>query len=158
MIAFKRFLVIVVAYALTVFAAALGGSLAIQLSSIITDESMAFVAVLGFAGIVIGVSASIPSAVLILIAEYFGIRSLWYYAAIAVVAGLVLTRVFIDEPWMLLVGAALGVICGATYWAIAGRKAGSLKTPETIMAQTQLMLLLGVTIVVEVLFLFVFMR
>lgn len=101
---------------------------------------MAFVAVLGFAGIVIGIFASIPSAVLIMFAEYFRIRSLWYYVAIAVVAGVVLARVFINEPWMLLIGAALGVVCGTTYWAIAGRNAGLLKATANGEAQTQLLL------------------
>jgi hypothetical protein len=158
MIALKRFLIIVFAYALTVFVAALGSSLAIEVTTLTSSESMAFVAIMGFAGIIIGMFATIPSAVLIMIAEYFGIRSLWYYAAIAFVAGLVLSRVFVNETWMLLVGAGLGVVCGATYWAIAGRKAGSLKTPENTRAQTQLQLLLGATIVAEAVLLLIFMR
>ncbi len=158
MIALKRFLVIVVAYVLTVFVAALGGSLAIEVTSLTSSESIAFVAIMGFAGIIIGMFATIPSVVLIMIAEYFGIRSLWYYAAIAVVAGVVLARVFVNETWMLLVGAFLGVACGAVYWAIAGRKAGSLKTPENAKAQIQLLLLLGATIAAEAALLFVFMR
>ncbi len=158
MIALKRFLVIVVACVLTVFVAALGGSLAIEVTSLTSSESIAFVAIMGFAGIIIGMFATIPSVVLIMIAEYFGIRSLWYYAAIAVVAGVVLARVFVNETWMLLVGAFLGVACGAVYWAIAGRKAGSLKTHENAKAQIQLLLLLGATIAAEAALLFVFMR
>jgi hypothetical protein len=156
--ALKRFLIIVVAYAITVFVAALGGSLAIEITTLTSSESFAFVAIIGFAGIVIGMFATIPSVVMISIAEYFGIRSLWYYAAIAVVVGVVLARVFVNETWMLLVGAGLGVVCGATYWAIAGRKAGSLKTPETAGAQMQLLMLLGATIVTEAVLLLIFMR
>jgi hypothetical protein len=155
MIALKRFLIIVVAYVLTVFVAALGGSLAIHASS---SGTMAFVGILGFAGIIIGMFATIPSVVLIMIAEYFGIRSLWYYAAIAVIAGVVLARVFVNETWMLVVGAALGVVCGAVYWAVAGRNAGSLKSSETTGAQTQLLLLLGATIVTEAVLMLIFMR
>jgi hypothetical protein len=158
MIALKRFIVIVVAYVLTVFVAALGGSLAIEATTLISSESMAFVAIMGFAGIIIGMFATIPSVLLIMIAEYFGIRSLWYYAAIAVVAGVVLARVFVNETWMLLVGAGLGVVCGATYWAIAGRKAGILKSFENTKAQTQLLLLLAATIATEAVLLLVFMR
>jgi hypothetical protein len=158
MIALKRFLVIVVAYALTVFVAALGGSLAIEATTLTSSESMAFVAIMGFAGIIIGMFATIPSVLLIMIAEYFGIRSLWYYAAIAVVAGVVLSRVFVNETWMLLVGAGLGLVCGATYWAIAGRNAGSLKTSGPAAAQTQLLLMLGATIVAEAVLLLIFMR
>jgi hypothetical protein len=155
MIALKRFLIIVAAYVLTVFVAAMGGSLAIHTTS---SQSMAFVGILAFAGIIIGMFATIPSVMLIMIAEYFGIRSLWYYAAIAVVAGVVLARVFVNETWMLVVGAALGVVCGAVYWAVAGRKAGSLKSSETTGAQTQLLLMLGANIVTEAVLLLVFMR
>jgi hypothetical protein len=157
MSALKRFLIIAVAYALTVFIAALGGSLATAVTSTV-DEAMAFVAILGFAGIIITIFATIPSVIMIMIAEHFGIRSLWYYAAIAVVAGVVLARVIENETWMLMVGAVLGVVCGATYWAIAGRKAGSLKSPESTRAQTQLLLMLGATIAVQSALMMIFFR
>jgi hypothetical protein len=158
MIALKRFLIIVAAYAITVFVAALGGSLAILAKMLTQSESMAFFPILGFACIIIGLFATIPSAVLIMIAEYFKIRSLWYYAAIAVIVGVVLARVFINEGVMLWVGAGLGVVCGAAYWAIAGRNAGALKTTETMRAQIQLFLLLGATIASIAVLMFVFMR
>ncbi len=158
MIALKRFLVIVVAYVLTVFVAALGGSVAIEFISLTSSESLAFFAILGFAGIIIGMFATIPSVVLIMIAEYLGIRLFLYYAAIAVVAGVVLALVFVHETWMLLVGAALGVVCGSVYWAIAGRKAGILKTTENSNAQAQLLLMLGATIAIQSMLLFAFMR
>ncbi len=158
MTALKRFLVVVVAYVLTAFVGALGGSFFIQISSNSGDVGMAFVAVLGFAGIFIGIFATIPSVIMIMIAEYFRVRTVWYYVAIAVIAGLLLSRFFSTDWWMALAGVAMGVISGSVYWAIAGRKAGILKTPETVRAQIQLLLLLGATIVVEAVLLLIFMR
>ena len=156
--ALKRFLTIVVAYAVTVFVAALGASLAIKMTSLNASESLATFAVFGFACLIIGMFATIPSAVLVMIAEFLKIRSPWYYVTIAIVAGVVLARVFVNETWMLLVGAGLGMVCGATYWVIAGRKAGILKDPENGRAQTQLLLLLAATIAAEAVLLFMFMR
>jgi hypothetical protein len=155
MIALKRFLIIVAAYVLTVFVAAMGGSLAIYTTS---SQSMAFVGILAFAGIIIGMFATIPSVMLIMIAEYFGIRSLWYYAAIAVIAGVVLARVFVNETWMLAVGAGLGLACGAVYWVIAGRNAGVLKALDATRPQTHLLLLLAATIAVQSALMLTFMR
>jgi hypothetical protein len=156
--ALKRFLIIVAAYGLTVFVAALGGSLAILAASLSSSEAGAFFGVLGLAGMIIGIFATIPSFIMIMIAEYFGIRSVWYYAAIAVFAGIALARVFTNDIWMMLVGALLGVVCGATYWTIAGRKAGSLNSLETARAQTQLLLLSGAAIVAMGALMLMFMR
>jgi hypothetical protein len=158
MAAFKRFFVIVVAYVITVLVAALGASLAIWAGSLSASESLAIFAIFGFAGLIIGMFAAIPSAVMVMIAESAGIRSPWYYMAVAVISGVVLARVLVDENWLLLVGAALGVACGATFWAIAGRNAGSLKTSENTSAQTQLLLLLAATIVAEAVLLLMVMR
>lgn len=158
MAALKRFLMIIFAYVATVLVAALGASLAIEVISLSPSESLAVFAIFGFACLIIGMFAAIPSAVLVMIAEALRIRSPWYYVAIAVVTGVVLARLMAHETWMVLVGAALGVLCGATFWKIAGRKAGVLKDPENGRAQTGLLLLLAATMIAVAVLMFVFMR
>lgn len=158
MAALKRFLVIIVAYVATVLVAALGASLAIEVISLSPSESLAVFAIFGFACLIIGMFAAVPSAVLVMIAEALRIRSPWYYVAIAVISGGVLARGIFNQTWMVLVGAALGVLCGATYWMIAGRKAGVLKNPENGRAQTGLLLLLAATIIAVAVLMFAFMR
>ena len=158
MLALKRFVTIVFAYAVTVFVAALGASLAIEMTSLSPSESLAIFAIFGFACLIIGMFAAIPSAVLVLIAEFLKIRSPFYYVTIAVVAGVIFARVLINQTWMLFVGAGLGVVCGAIYWMIAGRKAGILKHSENGTAHRQLMLLLAAVIAAEAVLFLVFMR
>ena len=156
--ALKRFLTIVIAYLLTVFVAALGASVAIAITTLSQSESLAIFAIFGFACLIMGLFATIPSAVLVMIAEHFAIRSLWYYGVVAVVTGLVLARIFANQTWMYFVTAGLGVACGAVFWAVAGRNAGVLKTPENGRAQIRLLLLLAAAIVAQAVFLLLFMR
>ena len=146
--AIKRFLIIVLAYAAAVLIAAVGGAAVILLTDPTGNFDPGFLVFAGIAAIFIGIFTAIPAALLVCLAEYWPIRSLWYYIAVAVVAGLVLGRVFATEWWLPLVGASLGVASGGAYWAIAGRHAGVLKKPETARAQTHLLLLLGTSVII----------
>ena len=146
--AIKRFLMIFFAYLAAVSIAAFGASAAILLTDPDNNFDPGFPVFFGFAALFIGIFASVPAALLVCLGEYWPIRSPWYYIAVAVLAGLVLGRVFATEWWLLLVGAALGIVSGGAYWWIAGRRAGVLQAPETARAQKQLLLLLATAAII----------
>jgi hypothetical protein len=135
LISLKRYGVILVAYFLTVLVAAFGAILVIGGTSTLS--------IFGLAVILIGILSFVPSTVTILLAESFRIRSVWYYLAIAVTTGAILSRIIEPAWWMSLRGAIVGVFSGSLFWAVAGRHAGILKAPPTAQAQKQLLLLLG---------------
>jgi hypothetical protein len=99
-----------------------------------------------FAAAIIGVAALLPSVPLIVYAERHGLRSLRFYLAASVGAGIVgfelLGVVFSDFPILnsfkgiaahamqLLISVILPALAaGSVYWGIAGREAGDTSRP-----------------------------
>ena len=156
--AIKRFLIIFVAYVVAVVIAGCGASAAILLTDPVNNFDPGFLVFSGIAAIFIGIFTSIPAALMVCFGEYWPVRSPWYYIAVAVLAGLVLGRVFASEWWLPIVGGGLGITSGAAYWAIAGRKAGVLKSPETARAHMQLLLLLATSAIIIAVLMLVYLR
>lgn len=86
---------------------------------------------------IIGVIAALPAALIIVIAEAFGWRSVLFYAALGGALALILSfglevpkkidqsdTFFLRELQLL---AASGIAGGFVYWLFAGRRAGSWK-------------------------------
>jgi hypothetical protein len=84
-----------------------------------------------YAGMVL-VMAALPSALLIILAEFFSWRPLWLHLAIGAALGAGFERL-VDQGNPLDYGTiaafvAAGLLASLVYWAIAGRKAG-LRAP-----------------------------
>ncbi len=144
-IAIKRFLIILIAYGLSTLMAGFGIALIATIADPDKNPLFPFVAFGGFASIVIAVFSSIPSALLVLLAEWRSWRSVWLYCGFAVCAGVVLGLIISITKWFPLAGAVLGIMSGGLFWAVAGRNAGSLASTNTPNAQWHLLLLLGTT-------------
>jgi hypothetical protein len=137
-----RLLVMFLAYALACVAAAAVftfGMLALDwdnLSSVGLPAAAGLVIVVVVAGI-IGVIAALPAALIVVIAEAFGWRSVLFYAALGGALALILSfglevpkkidqsDTFLLRELQLL--AASGIAGGLVYWLFAGRRAGSWK-------------------------------
>ncbi|MFN3351723.1 hypothetical protein [Pseudorhodoplanes sp.] len=141
-----RFFVILFSLIFALLAAGIAlaiGIMAPELVSLSADpiEKFAFFAVAFFATSFAGMSAFIPSVILIAVAETFDIRSIFYYAIggglIAAIAwfmsdiSLQLENTTDLSPitYGLQLVAASGIIGGFFYWLLAGRKAGRWKDP-----------------------------
>jgi hypothetical protein len=139
--AFKRYLIILVGYLLSVMVTALG----VGVMTFVLEPGnffLPFLPTFALVGMMIGVFASAPVAVVVGIGEWRALSRLWYYTGAGVLAGLVLGSAFKIQWWFPIAGVVLGALAGSIYWAVAGRNAGVLKTSETARAQTQLLLLL----------------
>jgi hypothetical protein len=137
-----RLLVMFLAYALACVAAAAVftiGMLALDsdnLSSAGLPPPVGLVIVVVVAAI-IGVIAALPTALIVVIAEAFGWRSVLFYAALGGALALILSfgldvpkkidqsDTFFLHEFQLL--AASGIAGGFVYWLFAGRSAGSWK-------------------------------
>ena len=78
------------------------------------------------------VMAVLPSALLIILAEFFSWRPLWLHLALGAALGAGFAR-FLDQgnpfdPRTFAAFIAAGLLASLVYWAIAGRKAG-LRAP-----------------------------
>jgi len=141
-----RFFVILFSLIFALLAAGIAlaiGIMAPELVSLSSDpiEKFAFFAVAFFATSFAGMSAFVPSVILIAVAETFDIRSIFYYAIggglIAAIAwfmsdiSLQLENTTDLSPitYGLQLVAAAGIIGGFVYWLLAGRKAGRWKDP-----------------------------
>jgi hypothetical protein len=137
-----RLLVMFFAYVLACVAAAAVftfGMLALDsdnLSSVGLPPPAGLVIVVVVAAI-IGVIAALPAALIVVIAEAFGWRSVLFYAALGGALALILSfglevpkkidqsdTFFLRELQLL---AASGIAGGFVYWLFAGRRAGSWK-------------------------------
>jgi hypothetical protein len=137
-----RLLVMFLAYALACVAAAAVftiGMLALDsdnLSSAGLPPPVGLVIVVVVAAI-IGVIAALPAALIVVIAEAFGWRSVLFYAVLGGALALILSfgldvpkkidqsdSFFLHELQLL---AAAGIAGGFVYWLFAGRRAGSWK-------------------------------
>lgn len=137
-----RLLVMFLAYVLACVAAAAVftfGMLALDsdnLSSVGLPAPAGLVIVVVVAAI-IGVIAALPAALIVVIAEAFGWRSVLFYAALGGALALILSfglevpkkidqsdTFFLRELQLL---AASGIAGGFVYWLFAGRRAGSWK-------------------------------
>jgi hypothetical protein len=157
--AIKRYLIILVAYLLSVAVTAFGvGVVTFVFES--GNSILPFLPLCAFAGIIICVFASAPATILVGIGEWRAWTALWFYAGFGVLAGLVLGVLFKGHvAWLYpIAGVVLGALAGTVYWAVAGRHAGVLKTQETARAQTHLLLLLGSSVVIIALLFLVFTR
>ena len=91
----------------------------------------------GVFGFVVSIKALVPAVLLIGLAEYFAIRSVLFYAVaggaglVALYHGLGLAErdVLVGRDLEIMAGA--GIAAGFVYWAIAGRKAGCWRRPDT---------------------------
>jgi hypothetical protein len=145
--AIKRYLIILIAYLLAVAVTALGVGVLMVLPGS-TSSFLRFLPLCALVFMIVSIFASAPVAVVIGIGEWRSFSKLWYYAGAGVLAGLVLGGVFRIQWWFPIAGVMLGALAGSVYWAVAGRSAGVLKTPETARAQTYLLLLLGTSIII----------
>jgi hypothetical protein len=155
--AYKRYLVIFCAFLISAAVVSLGIGLAVQF----IDTAKPFLPFLPYCALVgtgICIFASAPAAVVVGIGEWRALSKLWYYAGAGVLAGLVLGGVFRLQWWFPIAGVLFGALAGTIFWAVAGRNAGVLKTPETAKAQTHLLLLLGSSVVIIVALILVFLR
>jgi hypothetical protein len=137
-----RLLVMFLAYALACVAAAAVftfGMLALDwdnLSSVGLPAPAGLVIVVLVAAI-IGVIAALPAALIVVIAEAFGWRSVLFYAALGGALALILSfgleapkKIDQSDPFLLRelqLLAASGIAGGLVYWLFAGRRAGSWK-------------------------------
>lgn len=143
---FLRFFVIVFALLLSILAAGLAlaaGIVVPDFVTVTTDpvEHVQFFFVSFFTTGFVGAYAFLPAVVLIVLAETFDIRSIFYYALGGAAIGLVAyfgsnISVRLEETtdlppvaFGLQLVAASGIIAGFVYWLIAGRKAGKWKAP-----------------------------
>ena len=144
--AIKRYLIILIAYLLSVAIAAAGVGIAFLSTG--SGRWGEFVTFAGFAAILISIFAVIPAALAVLLAEFRSIRSVWYYIGFAVAAGGALGGFVGKETMLTVLGLGLGILVGMAYWLVAGRNAGILKAQETSRAQTHLLLLLASTVLI----------
>ena len=97
------------------------------------SEAQRYGGILGmtvFAGVAISMSSGLPGLLLAAAAEYYSARSLWIYIVGAVVIGSFAGLPFSSDAKISLIGAALGPVAGVVYWYLAGRSAGSWRTPN----------------------------
>ncbi len=137
-----RILVVILAYVLACIAA----SLVLTIGTLTPDwddltalglQSAAVWSVVAVGAAVIGVIATLPTLLVVALAEGFAWRSILVYAALGGVLALVLCygldfAGYVGEPDSYLarereVLAAAGIAGGLVYWLFAGRKAGSWK-------------------------------
>jgi hypothetical protein len=123
--AILRFIIIVATFLLCSALAGFSGAIAMGLTE---GESFLPWFVWGwFATLITAVSAAVPAALLIILAEWKSIRAAWFYCGFGSVVGVGLAYAMAPNVWLPLFGIILGAIIGAIYWALAGRKAGALK-------------------------------
>jgi hypothetical protein len=148
--AIKRYLIILVAYLLAVAVTSLGVGVVMLFIDHSRTPFLPFLQLCGFVFAFVSILASAPAAVVVGVGEWRAWTALWFYACVGVLTGLVLGSLFRIEMWFPIAGVVLGAVAGSVYWAVAGRNAGVLKTPETARAQTHLLLLLGTSVVITV--------
>lgn len=142
---FLRFFVIAFAFLLASLAAGLViayGLLAPELSKLGNNPDawagFWFVAVM--AGLITPFFAFAPAFVVILVAEFFDLRSVIFYALAGGFCGVLGYLLSDTAHWQgtgtvkefgseLQVIAAAGIVAGFVYWLIAGRQAGAWKRP-----------------------------
>ena len=109
-----------------------------------TGEKGIFGLLVGASSLVLAGSAFGPALVLIVIAEGFGIRSVFFYAIAGAAIALFLYygigfETSSGERWQSSEGffarepeimAAAGIAAGLVYWLIAGRRAGAWRSSE----------------------------
>ncbi|MBI2720056.1 MAG: translation initiation factor IF-3 [Rhizobiales bacterium] len=129
--------VIVVAY----MAAALAAGLIVSAYDVLVTgpifalESLGKAAALGFVyGSIAVVMVALPAALCIVLAEFFGWRTLWLHLLLGGLLGAGMARL-IDHGTgfglrTTIALAVAGAVAGLVYWAIAGRKAG-LRAPRS---------------------------
>lgn len=104
----------------------------------INDGSLAIIATVGF--VFVSGFALLPALVAVLITEGFAIRSVLFYAASGAVVGAVCYLGMADFRFDTMnfsglvrremeVMTGTGIVAGLIYWLIAGRKAGSWRSP-----------------------------
>lgn len=142
---FFRFFVVLFALLVAILAAGIALAIGVMLPDFVTVttdpiEHFTFFAVSFFATSMVGAYAFVPAVVLIVIAEAFDIRSIFYYALAGAAIGLIAyygsnVSVQLEETtdlppvaFGLQLVAASGIIAGFVYWLIAGRRAGRWKT------------------------------
>ena len=100
------------------------------------EENGLFVMAGGFAGLVIAALVAVPAFIVILLAELFAWRSIFFYLAAGALIGLSGSVIPIEEVFPqaeanMTMLAAAGLVGGFVYWLIAGRSAGFVRAPET---------------------------
>jgi hypothetical protein len=132
-----RVLVVIIAFLVACFAAAAVITLGIfiaEWNEISMMDSHAAWSAVGLFGFVLSGFGMLPAFMVIVLAESFGIRSVFFYAGMGALGLLALTYgVAFDEGGAigaraagrnLEIMAAAGIVAGFVYWAIAGRNAG----------------------------------
>jgi hypothetical protein len=157
--AIKRYLIILVAYFLSVAVTAVGVGVVTRVVEP-NNSFLQFLPLCALVFMIVSIFVSLPATVLVGIGEWRAWTALWFYAGFGVLAGLVLGVLFKGHvAWLYpIAGVFLGALAGSVYWAVAGRHAGVLKVAETARAQTHLLLLLGSSVVIIALLFLVFTR
>ncbi len=108
--------------------------------SVMPGAHAGFTLAVAFSAVLISGYALIPAMLFIAIAEGFRLRSFLFYAAFGALFGLVIAngsnfwgdgapaRTIFDHEQEVF--AAAGIAAGLVYWALAGRKAGSWRSPR----------------------------
>lgn len=131
-----RVLVVIFAFLLACFAAAMVMTLGIFIAEwggVPTMDSYGAWGAVGFFGFALSGFGMLPAFIVIVLAESFGIRSIFFYAGMGALGLLALTYGFSTGDGTigdravgreLEIMAAAGIVAGFVYWAIAGRNAG----------------------------------
>jgi hypothetical protein len=69
----------------------------------------------------------------IVLGEWFSVRSIFYYAFGGALIGLLLGTVLREQPWFPYAGVGQGLVAGAIYWRIAGKTSGMLERHMPLM-------------------------
>jgi hypothetical protein len=135
-----RVLVMLFAYALACIAASAVftvGTLALDWDNLSSAglPPAAGLVIVAVVAVIIGVIAALPTALIIVIAEAFGWRSVLFYAALGGALALILSygldvpkRISQSDTFLLRelqVLAASGIAGGFVYWLFAGRRVGA---------------------------------
>jgi hypothetical protein len=73
----------------------------------------------------IGMFAFLPALLIIVIAEAMSLRQSMFFVLVSAVLGGMLSLVLFRNPELNFLFCGVGALAGLTYWAIAGRQAGS---------------------------------